>query len=73
MLFFGPSFRVTRNKLSFRDDLPDLLSTATCHERHMERKFRDWMLKCHSTLDRYILFRHLAPPNEQVLEQQELY
>jgi len=27
-LFFGPEFRVTRNKLSFRDNLQELLATA---------------------------------------------
>ena len=27
-LFFGPGFRVTRNKLLFRDNLPEILATA---------------------------------------------
>ena len=27
-LFFGPAFRVTRNKLLFRDNLQELLATA---------------------------------------------
>jgi hypothetical protein len=27
-LFFGPAFRVTRNKLLFRDNLQELLATS---------------------------------------------
>ena len=27
-LFFGPAFRVTRNKLLFRDNLPEVLAAA---------------------------------------------
>lgn len=52
MLFFGPSFRVTRNKLSFRDDLHTLLETAAPLERQLERKFREWMVTCHTSLDK---------------------
>lgn len=28
-LFFGPAFRVTRNKLTFRDNLAELLAAAS--------------------------------------------
>lgn len=52
MLFFGPSFRVTRNKLSFRDDLHTLLEAAAPLERNLDRKFREWLVSCHSTLDK---------------------
>ena len=52
MLFFGPSFRVTRNKLSFRDDLHSLLESAAPLERNLERKFREWLVNCHNRLDK---------------------
>ena len=32
-LFFGPAFLVTRNKLTFRDNLRDLLAAAEPGER----------------------------------------
>ena len=34
-LFFGPGFLVTRNKLTFRDNLQELLRTAVPSEKHL--------------------------------------
>ena len=51
-LFFGPAFRVTRNKLLFRDNLGEALAAAVPGERQMEAKFRQWLQRCHATLDK---------------------
>jgi hypothetical protein len=64
-LFFGPSFKVTRNKLTFRDNLPSLLAGAQTTERKLDKKFREWLMECH-TLDRTIRYEHLLPEAEQV-------
>jgi hypothetical protein len=64
-LFFGPSFKVTRNKLTFRDNLPSLLAGAQTTERKLDKKFREWLMECH-TLDRTIRYELLLPEVEQV-------
>ncbi len=65
-LFFGPSFRVTRNKLTFRDNLAQLLAGSTPSDRNLERRFREWLTECHRTLDRSIRFERLAHQSAQV-------
>ena len=56
-LFFGPGFRVTRNKLTFRDDLPRLLAAAAPAGRgSLERRFREWLATCHATLDKRAVY-----------------
>jgi hypothetical protein len=59
-LFFGPAFRVTRNKLLFRDDLKELLAAAVPRDRNMEKTFRAWLSNCHATLDKSMRFENLA-------------
>lgn len=68
-LFFGPAFRVTRNKLLFRDSLPEVLATAVPGERQMEAKLRQWLQRCHSTLDKSVRFETLADSRTQVMSK----
>ena len=35
-------------------------------DRNQERKFREWLGKCHSQLDKSLHFGHLADPSVQV-------
>jgi hypothetical protein len=56
---------VTRNKLSFRDDLPKLLLDSEPLERNLDRKFREWLSRCHSELDRSITYEKALPAAEQ--------
>ena len=65
-LFFGPAFRVTRNKLLFRDNLGEALAAAVPGERQMEAKFRQWLQRCHTTLDKSVRFEALADSRTQV-------
>ena len=65
-LFFGPAFRVTRNKLLFRDNLGEALAAAVPGERQMEAKFRQWLQRCHATLDKSVRFEALADSRTQV-------
>ena len=62
-LFFGPDFLVTRNKLTFRDDLGVLLSAASpANEARaaagggLDRRFRDWLAGCHGRFDKTVRF-----------------
>lgn len=55
-LFFGPAWRVTRNKLTFRDPLQQLLAAATPGDRGLDRRLREWLRDCHTRLDRIIRF-----------------
>ncbi|KAK3267358.1 hypothetical protein CYMTET_24075 [Cymbomonas tetramitiformis] len=71
LLFFGPSFKVTRNKLSFRDNLEALLDSSTPLERSMERKFREWLLQCHTSLDKHVLFEGLLPAADQAAARKQ--
>eukprot|EP00884_Botryococcus_braunii_P005311 jgi/Botrbrau1/14781/Bobra.0284s0014.2 len=60
-LFFGPEFLVTRNKLSFRDNLNELLQHATSAERSsLERRFKDWLSRCHCEMDKNIRFECMS-------------
>ncbi|KAK9820414.1 hypothetical protein WJX72_010046 [[Myrmecia] bisecta] len=59
-LFFGPAFKVTRNKLTFRDNLPELLATAIPDDRNQDKRFREWLIRCHAQLDKTIRFHQLA-------------
>ena len=65
-LFFGPAFRVTRNKLLFRDNLGEVLAAAVPGERQMEAKFRGWLQRCHATLDKSVRFEALSDSRTQV-------
>lgn len=119
-LFFGPAFRVTRNKreawlpgccvansrfgscllqqsgahlaklavalvlhsplllahlapspplshpVLFRDNLTEVLAGAVPGERQMEAKFKQWLQRCHATLDKSVRFEVLADARTQV-------
>ena len=65
-LFFGPAFRVTRNKLLFRDNIPEVLATAMPGDRQLEAKFKQWLQKCHATLDKSVRFEALVDSRTQV-------
>ncbi|KAF8056436.1 SMCHD1 [Scenedesmus sp. PABB004] len=71
-LFFGPGFRVTRNKLTFRDNLALLLEGASPTDRHLERRFKDWLVNCHRTLDRSVRFEVLCSQSVQSLARKHL-
>lgn len=62
----GPGFRVTRNKLTFRDNLALLLESGSPADRHLEKKFKEWLVKCHKELDRTIKFEQLCSHAMQV-------
>ena len=85
-LFFGPAWLVTRNKLTFRDDLRGLLAAATGEScgssgggggggvtttaaansgASLERRFREWLARCHATLDKRVRYESPAPPRLQ--------
>ena len=64
-LFFGPEFRVTRNKLSFRDNLEDLLCSSFSSNRNTEKKFKEWLARCHADLDQTLSFEALCPTEVQ--------
>lgn len=58
--------QVTRNKLLFRDNIQQLLMTsAVPAERQMEARFRQWLQRCHTTLDKSVRFEHLADSQVQ--------
>lgn len=65
-LFFGPGFRVTRNKLTFRDNLAMLLETASPVNRQLEKQFKEWLVNCHKQLDRNVRFEVLCNQSLQV-------
>jgi hypothetical protein len=65
-LFFGPSWRVTRNKLMFRDNLQQALAAAAPADRHLERRVREWLAECHANLDRIIRFESMCGAAAQV-------
>jgi structural maintenance of chromosomes flexible hinge domain-containing protein 1 len=107
-LFFGPEFLVTRNKLSFRDNLIQLLQHATsgafvtftsfcclanlpllcnpavticpcqlkwasfgvhpAERSSLERKFKEWLTRCHSELDKNIRFECMSDSGTQVCQ-----
>ena len=49
-LFFGPAFRVTRNKLTFRDNLAELLAAASpgASQRCLCQSAQPMTLRTHS-------------------------
>lgn len=65
-LFLGPGFRVTRNKLTFRDNLSMLLESGSPVDRQLEKRFKEWLVKCHKELDRTIKFEALCSQAVQV-------
>ena len=73
-LFFGPRFKVTRNKLSFRDNLSQMLGqdSALSKDRHVAKRFREWLTKCHQDLDKTIHFQGLSASKEQARARAEL-
>jgi hypothetical protein len=68
-LFLGPGFRVTRNKLTFRDNLSLLLESGSPADRQLEKRFKEWLVKCHKELDRTIKFEALCSQAIQVCVQ----
>eukprot|EP00887_Chlorella_sp_A99_P005757 scaffold1.g5757.t1 len=78
-LFFGPAFKVwvwvvgvTRNKLLFRDPLQQLLDAAVPAERQMEAKLRQWLSRCHTTLDKSVRFERLTDARAQAAVRAKL-
>ncbi|GBF97420.1 hypothetical protein Rsub_09586 [Raphidocelis subcapitata] len=71
-LFFGPGWRVTRNKLMFRDNLSQQLADAVPGDRHLERHLREWLTECHSTLDRSVRFEGMFNQAAQAQARREL-
>ncbi|KAI8466921.1 MAG: hypothetical protein J3K34DRAFT_524164 [Monoraphidium minutum] len=71
-LFFGPGWRVTRNKLMFRDNLPQLLADAVPSDRHLERRAREWLVECHRSLDRSVRFEGMVNQATQAQARREL-
>ncbi|GIL94923.1 hypothetical protein Vretimale_1033 [Volvox reticuliferus] len=71
-LFFGPAWRVTRNKLTFRDPLSELLAAATPSDRAIDKRLRDWLRDCHTRLDRILQFRGVADIELKALVRKEL-
>eukprot|EP00198_Chlamydomonas_reinhardtii_P012225 XP_001701562.1 predicted protein [Chlamydomonas reinhardtii] len=71
-LFFGPAWRVTRNKLTFRDPLQQLLAAATPGDRGLDRRLREWLRDCHTRLDRIIRFEGPADVELKALVRKEL-
>ncbi|EFJ52379.1 hypothetical protein VOLCADRAFT_86759 [Volvox carteri f. nagariensis] len=71
-LFFGPAWRVTRNKLTFRDPLPELLATAIPSDRAIEKRLREWLRDCHTRLDRILQFQGPVDVELKALVRKEL-
>lgn len=61
----GKAFRVTRNKLSFLDHLPEVLAAGEPVERGTEKRFRDWLIRSHHEFDKCTRFSGLMPAKEQ--------
>ena len=68
-LFLGPGFRVTRNKLTFRDNLSLLLESGSPTDRQLEKRFKEWLAKSHKELDRTIKFEAMGSQAAQVRRQ----
>lgn len=62
----GPGFRVTRNKLTFRDNLSLLLESGSPTDRQLEKRFKEWLAKSHKELDRTIKFEAMCSQAVQV-------
>ena len=63
LLNFYPSFVLCR--LLFRDNLPEVLSAAVPGDRNIEKRFKDWLARCHATLDKSFQFERLAETRVQ--------
>lgn len=50
----------------FRDNLAEVLAGAVPGERQMEAKFKQWLQRCHATLDKSVRFEALADARTQV-------
>lgn len=50
----------------FRDNLAEVLAGAVPGERQMEAKLRQWLQRCHATLDKSVRFEALADARTQV-------
>jgi hypothetical protein len=61
---------VTRNKLTFRDNLALLLENASPVDRQLEKHFREWLTTCHRSYDRSVKFEVLCHPAAQVCAQE---
>jgi hypothetical protein len=57
---------VTRNKLTFRDNLSLLLESGSPTDRALEKRLKEWLVKCHKELDRTIKFEALCSQPVQV-------
>jgi hypothetical protein len=57
---------VTRNKLTFRDNLSLLLESASPTDRQLEKHFKEWLTACHRNYDRSVKFEVLCHPAAQV-------
>jgi hypothetical protein len=57
---------VTRNKLTFRDNLSLLLESGVPTDRHLEKRCKEWLARCHKELDRTIKFEQLCSHAVQV-------
>lgn len=53
-------------QLLFRDNLGEVLAAAVPGERQMEAKLRQWLQRCHTTLDKSVRFEALADSHTQV-------
>eukprot|EP00798_Chlamydomonas_sp_ICE-L_P006653 gene6653-3315_t len=71
-LFFGPTFRVTRNKLTFRDSLPQLLATSVASGKNIEKRLREWLVDCHRQLDRIVRFEGMGDAAFKAMARKEL-
>lgn len=71
MINFSPA-QVTRNKLSFRDDLPKLLLESEPLERNLDKKFRDWLARRGETKARKHPPRQPPPPRERTAQEASL-
>lgn len=59
-------------RLLFRDNLPEVLSTAVASDRNIEKRFKEWLGRCHGTLDKSIRFERLADSRAQAAMRAKL-
>lgn len=52
-------------RLLFRDDLHEILSSGISLDRNLEKRFKEWLVQCHSNLDRIIRFCQLCSTKRQ--------
>jgi hypothetical protein len=51
----------------FRDNLPEVLSTAVPGDRNIEKHFKEWLSCCHSTLDKSFRFSNPISSRKQAV------